>query len=72
MMGNLGVVKALLAYNADINEASGQFKSGQKHLASGKTTLDLALRHGGEELVAYLRAKGATEGKPPIKEHIEL
>ncbi len=72
LMGNLGVVKALLAYNADINEASGQFKSTSSYI-EGKTPLDLALiRHGGEELVAYLRAKGATEGKSPIKEHIEL
>ncbi len=54
--GDLAIVKALVEKGANIN---------RKSLTRGnRTPLDLADRHGDDEISAYLRSKGAVASKP--------
>ena len=54
--GNLEIVKALVEKGADINRKS--------LTTANRTPLDIADRHGDDEISAYLRSKDAVATKP--------
>lgn len=54
--GDIAIVKALVEKGADIN--------GKSPISGNRTPLDLAERHGEDEIAAYLRSKGAVATKP--------